>query len=520
MATAPLVPGGSVLVVDFGGQYAHLIARRVREAHVFSEIRPYYEILELDLRGYSAIVLSGSHRGVLDTGKEAVEFVRRLIDGPGGAPILGICYGHQLLAVALGGSVRRGCSEYGRTRVRLLADDPIFRGWGPEEAVWMSHGDCVDTLPSAARLLAISENGCVAAFSAEVGSRKIYGVQFHPEVAHTPKGQLLINNFLDLSQAARLWTPSQYYGALLEGLAEELGDGKVVAAVSGGIDSTVAAALAKKVVGDRLVPVFVDHGLFREGEPEEVVEHLRRAGLEPITIDAQERFLARLEGIADCEARRLIIGEEFAKVFDEVMEELGARTFVQGTTYPDVVESGATLVADRIKAHHNVAGLPGWFRGKYRVVEPLRLLYKDEVRALARLLGLPEYFVKRHPFPGPGLAARILGPFSRKKLEICRRASKVIEDVLREHELYDSVWQAFAVVGDDKWVGVKGDARKHGYVVIVRVVESQDAMTADYARLPYEVLDEMSRRIAASIDDVTMVAYAIASKPPSTIEPC
>ena len=513
------IPRGTVLVVDYGGQYTHLLARRFRELGVLSLVEPYYKVKQLDLRDYPAIVLSGDHGGAALASGEVEESAERILR-EALAPVLGVNYGHLLLAKVLGGGLSGGCSEYGRTRIKIVTRNELFSGWSSEEEVWMNHSECVSGLPPGGTVLAVSENGVLAAFKVVVNNRPIYGVQFHPEASHTSKGLVLLENFIELANLERKWRKELYYEQAIAELEKHAREGGVVvAAVSGGLDSTVSALLAKRVFGERLVPVFVNHGLFREGEVEEVLEVLKSVGLKPLFLDASERFLSRLEGVADCEARRAIIGEEFAKVFDEVMEELGARLFVQGTIYPDVVESGFTG-AGKVKTHHNVAGLPAWFREKYTVVEPLKYLYKDEVRELARMLGLPEHFIYKHPFPGPGLAARVVGPFTRKKLEVCRKASAVVEKVLKKHGLYEKVWQAFAVVGDDTWVGVKGGARKQGFVVIVRVVESTDAMTADYAKLPYHVLDEISREITRSIDDVTMVTYAITTKPPSTIEPC
>ncbi|MGC9012710.1 glutamine-hydrolyzing GMP synthase, partial [Thermogladius sp.] len=508
-----------VLVVDYGGQYAHLVARRLRGLGVFSLVEPYHAVGSLDLDGYSAVVLSGGYDSPPPVEGGVLEAARRVLY-ESRVPLLAISYGHQLLALLLGGSVADACGGQGTARVRVLVRDPVFDGWGETEEVWVGRGGCVLEPPPGSTVLAVSEDGAVAAFRAEVNGRPVYGVRFHPEAHHTRRGLVLLDNFLRLAGAVRGWGVEAYYHLALQELERYAGaPGRVVAAVSGGVDSATAALLARRVFGDRLVPVLVDHGLFREGEVEEVREELERAGLEPVYVDARERFLSKLEGLADCEERRRVIGEEFARVFDELMTEYGAGAFVQGTIYPDVVESGRPG-GGRVKTHHNVAGLPRWFREKYAVLEPLRYLYKEEVRELARALGLPDYFLKRHPFPGPGLAARVVGPFNRRKLEVCRRATAIVEKVLRRRGLYDRVWQAFAVVGDDTWVGVKGGSRRHGLVVIVRVVESADAMTADYSRLPYEVLDEMSREITSSIDDVTMVAYAVTGKPPSTIEPC
>jgi GMP synthase (glutamine-hydrolysing) len=508
-----------VLVVDYGGQYAHLVARRLRGLGVFSLVEPYHAVGSLDLDGYSAVVLSGGYESPPPVEGGVLEAARRVLY-ESRVPLLAISYGHQLLALLLGGSVADACGGQGTARVRVLVRDPVFDGWGETEEAWVGRGGCVLEPPPGSTVLAVSEDGAVAAFRAEVNGRPVYGVRFHPEAHHTRRGLVLLDNFLRLAGAVRGWGVEAYYHLALQELERYAGaPGRVVAAVSGGVDSATAALLARRVFGDRLVPVLVDHGLFREGEVEEVREELERAGLEPVYVDARERFLSKLEGLADCEERRRVIGEEFARVFDELMTEFRAGAFVQGTIYPDVVESGRPG-GGRVKTHHNVAGLPSWFREKYAVLEPLRYLYKEEVRELARALGLPDYFLKRHPFPGPGLAARVVGPFNRRKLEVCRRATAIVEKVLRRRGLYDRVWQAFAVVGDDTWVGVKGGSRRHGLVVIVRVVESADAMTADYSRLPYEVLDEMSREITSSIDDVTMVAYAVTGKPPSTIEPC
>jgi GMP synthase (glutamine-hydrolysing) len=514
------IKGGSVLVIDYGGQYTHLIARRLRELGVLALIEPYNRIDNVDFSKYSAIVLSGSHRSIFSA-DSLVEYSARRVLYETKIPVLGICFGHQLIAKILGGVVKSGCGEFGGVVVKVVSEDELFNGWSSEERVWMSHSDCVTEPPPDSRVLAVSENDFIAAIRLIVNNRVVYTVQFHPEVVHTPKGKLLLENFVKISGLKREWKSEYYYNYVLTELEKYKSiEGPIIAAVSGGIDSTVSALLAKRVFGGRLTPVFIDHGLFREGEPEEVVEMLKKVGLEPLVINAQERFLSRLEGVRDCEIRRQIIGEEFALVFSEIMDKEDSRVFVQGTTYPDIVESGATGVADKIKTHHNVAGLPLWFREKYVVLEPLKYLYKDEVREIGKILGLPDYFTKRHPFPGPGLAVRVIGEFTRRKLEICKKASAIVERVLKKHGLYDHVWQAFAVVGDDLWVGVKGDARRHGYIVTVRIVESSDAMTADYVKLPYSIIDEISREITRSIDEVTMVTYAVTTKPPSTIEPC
>lgn len=519
MVGTRISPKSRVIVIDFGGQYTHLIARRVRELGAFSEILPFDRISDAAIGPDTPVILSGSHMSVLREGGRAREAVDILVNR-GVKYVLGICFGYQLLSYYFGGEVSGNCSEYGRTRVRITKRDPLFDGWEDEEVVWMSHGDCVVRPPPKSDIIAISENGYIAAIRISAANSVYYGVQFHPEVSHTAKGSKLLDNFLSIAGAERSWGPGEYLNQAKRIIAESIAEGeRAVAAVSGGVDSTVAAFIAKTVIGDRLTPLLIDHGLFREGEVEEVVAMLELIGLKPVVVDARERFLSKLEGKADCEERRRIIGEEYAKVLAEFAESIGAKHIIQGTTYPDVIESGPGA-ADRIKSHHNVGGLPQWVRERFSIVEPLRYLYKDEVRALARLLGIPNYFVERQPFPGPGLAVRVIGEFTRRKLEICRKASRILEEVLRERGILQRAWQAFAVVGDDKWVGVKGDARRDGYIVILRVVESSDGMTADYMRIPYEVLDEAAKRIYNAIPEVTMVAYAITPKPPSTIEPC
>jgi len=501
------------LVVNFGGQYAHLITRRVRERGIYAEVvQPEDVEAAAEAPDVKAIILSGGPSSVYQEGAPDVsDKIFHL-----GKPILGICYGHQLIARKLGGVVMRGKGEYGRTLMRLLERDPVFDGWNAEEIVWMSHGDYVKEPPPGFVVLAVSENGYIAAMR----KGHIYGVQFHPEVSHTVKGGLLLENFLrKVARIASTWRPEEQIRRLVEDVRRKAAGGDVIVGVSGGIDSTVTALLVHMAVGERAHAIFVDHGLFSEGEPQQVVSLLTSLGVKVQVVDARERFLERLEGVSDCEEKRRIVGEIFAEVFAEAVSKIpNAKYLAQGTLYPDVVESGAVKGADRIKSHHNVGGLPTWF--KLELVEPLREFYKDEVRRIAKALGLPEEVVYRHPFPGPGLAVRIIGPFTREKLEIVRKATKIVEEELERAGLLRKVWQAFATVGDDKWVGVKGDKRSVGYIVAVRIVESEDAMTADWARLPYDVLERISARITSEIPQVTMVTYAITTKPPSTIEPC
>ncbi len=509
----------TVLIVNFGGQYTHLIARRIRELRVYSEIVHYFELSRdvVEEVRPRAIILSGGPSSVYEENAPRVE--PWIIDL--GIPVLGICYGHQLLATMIGGRVERGVGEYGRTRIRVVEKDPLFDGWEDEEVVWMSHSDYVAWLPpNRARVLAVSvDTGYIAAF--RMVDRPVYGVQFHPEVVHTPKGRKLLENMvLGIAGARPLWRVENLVDTLVNEIRSRVReDEKVLCAVSGGIDSTVTALLVRKAIGDRLVAVFVNHGLLREGEPEEVLATLRSLGIKPIYIDASREFLEKLKGVTDPEEKRRIIGETFAQIFKRIAEsDLSIKWLAQGTTYPDVIESGAVPGADRIKSHHNVAGLPSWLG--LEVLEPIRYLYKDEVRKLAIALGVPEDYAYRHPFPGPGLAVRIIGEVTEEKLRIVRKASRIVEEELRRAGLYRRVWQAFAVVGNDRWVGVKGDKRAFGYIVTVRIVESEDGMTADWAKIPFEVLDRISRRITSEIPEVTMVTYAITTKPPSTIEPC
>lgn len=516
MSWSPSLEHDTVLVISFGGQYAHMISRRVRDLGVYSEVLPYTLASEeaVKSRKPKAVILSGGPSSVYELDAPTVgDWVLRL-----DVPVLGICYGHQLIAKLSGGSVERGVGEYGRTRVALAERDPIFDGWGNEEDVWMSHSDYVASVGPRGRVLARSkETGYVAAM--KVGDR-VYGAQFHPEVRHTEKGLKLIANFLFRVAGARpTWRVEDLAERLIDDVRSRVPPGeKAIIAVSGGVDSTTAAVIARRALGDRAVTVFINHGLLREGEADEVLSSLRSLGLDPIYIDASQRFLGALRGVSDPEQKRLVVGRVFAEVFEEVARsDPSIRWLVQGTTYPDVIESGAEVGADRIKSHHNVGGLPE--RLGLKVIEPLRYLYKDEVRRLALSLGVPESIALRHPFPGPGLAVRIIGEVTEEKLATVRRASRIVEEELRRTGLYDKVWQAFAVVGDDRWVGVKGDRRAFGYIVTVRVVESEDGMTADWVRLPYEVLQRIASRITSELPQVTMVTYAITTKPPSTIEP-
>lgn len=434
--------------------------------------------------------------------------------------MLGICYGLQVMVELLGGHVKSTKrSEYGKTGMMILDSSDLFRGIPSRITAWMSHGDYAESLPDGFEIIGQSENCSTAAIRNT--SRHLYGVQFHPEVAHTERGTEIIRNFAaGVCGCSLSWTPKSIIDSAVEQIRLTVGDERVLAAVSGGIDSTTTAVLVQRAVKDKLACVFVNHGLLRKGEEQVVLESLRKLQLNVHYVDASDRFLARLKGITDSELKRKTIGEEFIRVFDEEGSRLGTfQWLAQGTLYPDVIESAGTgSVASRIKSHHNVAGIPQW--SKFRIVEPLRLLYKDEVRRIATELGIPAALVRAHPFPGPGLAVRIMGEVTENKLRICRESSAIIEEILKRHGLYDSVWQAFAMVGDDLAVGVQGDQRKLGHIVTVRIVQSIDGMTADWARIPEHVLEEISNQLTGAVNGVTWVGYAITSKPPSTIEPC
>ncbi|MFQ1020861.1 glutamine-hydrolyzing GMP synthase [Tardisphaera saccharovorans] len=503
-----------VLVINFGGQYAHMIARRVRQLGVFSELVNPRDLTPslLELKNARAIILSGGPSSVYEPSAPKVDpWVFSA-----GLPTLGICYGFQLAAKLMGGDVSKGEGEYGPTRISVESS-PLFEGWEKTEIVWMSHADMVTRPPPSAKVVAKSEKGYVAAL--EFGTQ-VFGVQFHPEVAHTPKGMTLLSNFLfKISGIKPSWNASSAIDTAVNEIRHKVKSGeKVFCAVSGGVDSTVSALIAKKAVGDDLVTVFVDHGLLREEEAEEVMQTLTGLGLKPKRVDASALFLNALKGISDPEEKRKVIGELFGRVFEDILSsDPSIRWLVQGTTYPDVVESGEQSLAERIKSHHNVAGLPPRLTKRVGLLEPLRYLYKDEVRAMARELGAANV-AARQPFPGPGLAVRVIGEVTQEKLLTVRKASRIVEEEVRASGI--QVWQAFAVVGDDRWVGVKGDKREEGRIVTVRVVTSEDGMTADWARLPHDLIAKIANRITSEVQGVSMVTFAVSPKPPSTIEPC
>ncbi|MCE3286940.1 MAG: synthase [Gaiellaceae bacterium] len=524
-----------VLVVDLGGQYSQLIARRVREARVYSELVGHrLTAADVAARKPAALILSGGPASVYAEGAPDLDTgIFEL-----GIPTLGICYGMQLMARDLGGEVERtGASEFGKAALEATESD-LFQDLPPEQTVWMSHRDSVTAAPTGAEVTASSPSTPIAAF--EDRARRLYGVQFHPEVVHTPHGQEILKNFLyEVAGTPPTWTPAAVIEEQVARIRAAVGSERVLCALSGGVDSAVAALLVHKAVGDQLTCVFVDHGLLRENEAEQVVETFGGHFHVPLVhVQAQKRFLTRLAGVSDPEEKRKVVGEEFIRVFEEEAGKLSSaprpesasadsgrvertgdvRFLVQGTLYSDVIESGGgdDGVAALIKSHHNVGGLPEDMA--MELVEPLRLLFKDEVRRVGEELGLPERMVWRQPFPGPGLAIRIIGDVTEERLAILRRADAILLEEIRRADLYRELWQSFAVLPAIRSVGVQGDERTYAYPVVIRAVTSEDAMTADWARIPYDVLEAISSRVINEIPGVNRVVYDVSSKPPATIE--
>lgn len=508
----------TVLVLDFGGQYCHLIGRRVRENNVYSELAPH-DISAKEIEALrekfkvKGLILSGGPQSAY--GKDAPKLNPEVLEL--GLPILGLCYGHQLLAQMAGGVVKRGGKkEFGMTHATIDNADIILKGLTHKERVWMSHGDTVYSLPETYETLAHTANAPVAAFRHK--QKPIYGVQWHPEVVHTEHGMRVLQNFLfKVCKCQPNWSMEDFIQKAVKEVKQQIGNKKAIIALSGGIDSSAATAITAKAIHKRLTAVFVDHGFMREGEPEFVQKTFQKLPINFTAINARKRFLDKLQGVIDPEKKRKIIGEEFIRVFEEVARKEGADFLVQGTIYPDRIESGFRKFSDKIKSHHNVAGLPTKMEFK-GIAEPLRDLYKDEVREVARKLGLPEKIVTRQPFPGPGLAVRIIGEISEEKVKIERKADKIVTDEIEKAGLKDGLWQYFAVLTDTKSTGVKGDSRAYGYTIAVRVMESREAMTASFAKIPYEALERISTRITNEIPEVTRVVYDITHKPPATIE--
>lgn len=508
----------TILVIDFGGQYSHLIMRRIREENVYAEIVSpgvnLRDIINFDEKcAVKGIVLSGGPSSIYE--KDAPRCRKKILKI--GIPLMGICYGHQLIAHYVGGVVRKSKKmEYGVAEVEVDERDAILKGHARKEKVWMSHGDTVLSLPTDFQVLAHTENDPISAFRHR--KKHIYGIQWHPEVVHTSKGQQLFKNFIfDICGCKATWTPENFIKKSIKQIREETGGGRCIIGLSGGVDSSTAAVLAAKAVGKNLTAVFVDHGFMRKGEPEIIERTFSKFDLNFISLDERERFLRRLKGVVNPEIKREIIGEKFIRAFERIARKVRADYLIQGTIYPDRIESGVRKHSEKIKTHHNVGGIPSkvCFKG---IVEPLKDLYKDEVRRVAETLGIPKKIVRRQPFPGPGLAIRITGEVTEEKLRILKHADEIVRIELEKSDLRGQLWQYFALLLETKSTGVKGDSRVYGYTVAIRAVESTDGMTASYSKLPHTLLERISTRITNEIPEVNRVVYDVTHKPPATIE--
>ncbi len=508
----------AILVLDFGGQYSHLIGRRIREHGVYSEIMPHDittgEIKTLNQKhNVKGLILSGGPSSVYASNAPRLD-PKILKEN---LPLLGLCYGHQLIAQMTNGKVEpASCKEYGITQVKIDKPEGVLEGLNKKERVWMSHGDTVFAVSSQYEVLAHTESCPVAAFKHK--EKPIYGLQWHPEVIHTENGMLMLRNFIfGVCKCESNWQMGDIIEKMVKEIKSEVGESKAIIGLSGGIDSSVATALSAQALKDKLIAVFVDHGFMREGEPEEIRDAFQKFELNFVMANARERFMKKLQGVINPEKKRKIIGEEFIRVFEENAVRTGAEYLIQGTIYPDRIESGFRKHSEKIKSHHNVAGLPTKIKFK-KILEPLRDLYKDEVRKVAKMLGLPREIVFRQPFPGPGLAVRIIGELTKIKVEIARKADRIVREEIEKGGLQENLWQYFAVLTNTKATGVKGDSRAYGYVIAIRAAESREAMTASFAQIPYPVLEKISTRIANEILEITRVVYDITHKPPATIE--
>jgi len=508
----------TILVLDFGGQYCHLITRRIRENKVYSTIVSHdtttNEIKALEKQYYiKGLILSGGPQSVYENNAPKLNHKILQLN----LPVLGLCYGHQLIAQIFGGTVLPAKKrEYGTTHATIDKPNEILKNLNKKEKVWMSHGDTVYKLPKEFETLAHTENTPVAAFKHK--EKPIYGLQWHPEVVHTENGTKMLQNFLfEICKCEPNWKMEDFVEKAVEETRLAIGNGRAIVALSGGIDSSTVTVLTAKAIGKNLTAVFVDHGFMRENEPKFVEDTFKKYDINFVSVNARKRFLTKLKGITDPEQKRKMIGEEFIRVFENVARKVKAHYLVQGTIYPDRIESGIRKHSDKIKTHHNVAGLPTKIKFK-TIVEPLKDLYKDEVRKLAKTLGLPDEIVFRQPFPGPGLAVRIMSEITQEKIDIIKKADKIVTEEIEKSGLKDSLWQYFAVLTETKTTGVKGDARAYGYTIVIRAVESREAMTASFAKIPYDILETISTRITNEIPEVTRVVYDITHKPPATIE--